>query len=223
MAKNPKTNVVVFLDIDGVVADITKRLHFIQDDPEHKDFEKFYGAYMADDKPIYGNIDFLYWAIKALAFGEKENVALHVVALTGRPKRTATLTKLWMKENCFELQSFIDEWVFRPDRDWTPSSNFKARKVEEIMHKMHNLWDAGGGEWIDVIFDDDPTNVASMSGKISRNHPDDHVLALTVGTSQFVKLMSLKPAFACKCPNGCENCTSCEEESSCQSSPQYPK
>lgn len=207
-----KTNVIMFIDIDGVLAENKDRLKYIEG--EDKNYDKFYGACMADDKKIQQNGDMFYALARLMSFELKEKVAFKLIALTGRPERTATLTKMWVQTNFPELYTFIDEWVFRPDHDRTPSSNFKARMFEEQMDEIHSLWDAGGGDWYVWVFDDDPTNIASMTGKSHRNNPNDMFTGLTVGTELFTKLMR-PPAFACNISDFVQS-TSDEGESSCQ-------
>lgn len=215
----PKQNMVVFLDIDGVIAEITNRLKYVEG--EEKEYDKFYGACMADDEPMYHNIDLFYALLKTIKYDMKNYIACHVVALTGRPKRTETLTKMWMEKNCPELSSFIDEWTFRADKDWQKACTLKAQKAENIVRKMSNLWGYDGDNWVIVIIDDDPTNVAAINSRINRAF-GYYTIPLTVGVRQFIKLMQ-PPAFACKCSNGCENCTSCEEGCEHRSSHQCQK
>jgi hypothetical protein len=74
------------LDIDGVLADVRHRLHFLDSRP--KDWDGFFGA-APDDPPLADGL--------ALAH---ELAADHdLVYLTGRPERCRADTEAWFAEN----------------------------------------------------------------------------------------------------------------------------
>jgi hypothetical protein len=78
----------IIVDIDGTIADISHRLHFLEKKTDkHKDWDGFYRA-CVDDKPIYDILDLV------------ETVRLsgpyHVLFVTGRSDRVRTETERWL-------------------------------------------------------------------------------------------------------------------------------
>lgn len=82
---------VVFIDIDGVMADCSHRLPYL----EKEDYDKFYGIAMASDSV---HVD---WPITEMML--RGIVASHdeiiVKFLTGRPKSTEQICKLWIRDH----------------------------------------------------------------------------------------------------------------------------
>lgn len=219
--QSTKQNMIIYLDIDGVLAEISHRLVHVEG-PE-KNYDAFYGSSMADDEPIWPNIDLVYSLIKSMKVDMSKYIDCHVVALTGRPKRTATLTKMWMEKNCPEITSFIEEWSFRGDGDYRKSPRVKEEHAVNILRKIANK--VGYDNWVAVIIDDDPTNVLAIEKFLHRDFGDCEAIPITLGTKQFVKLM-VPPAFGCKtcpCSSGSSHCTSSEEGCENQSSLQSQK
>ncbi len=77
---------VYVFDIDGTLADITHRLHFIQD--EKKDWDSFFAACI-DDAPIGHMLD-LAWYIG------KDH---YVIYVSGRSDAVRDLTRQWLEAN----------------------------------------------------------------------------------------------------------------------------
>jgi len=101
-AVDPRPLAVV--DIDGVVADVRHRLHFIEGKP--RQWDRFFAA--ADqDPPLPQGVALV-----------KELAADHdVVWLTGRPERTRRATRTWLAAQGLPTESLI----MRPNRDFRPA------------------------------------------------------------------------------------------------------
>ena len=84
---------IYIIDIDGTIADLTHRLHYIGFDgtwvstaDSKADWDSFYAA-APDDKPIFEVIT----VVRALVFAGQE-----VVYITGRPEETRSATQAWL-------------------------------------------------------------------------------------------------------------------------------
>ncbi len=78
---------IAIVDIDGTVADINHRLHFIEKYP--RDYDGFYDA-CVDDTPITAVIDL----VRALKMDN-----YYIIFVTGRPDTHRRETGLWLTEN----------------------------------------------------------------------------------------------------------------------------
>lgn len=127
------------MDIDGVLADCSHRLHYLKE----KDYEKFYSEEeMLKDKVKRTGVDFLYEMIK-------DN---KIILLTGRPYRTEDATRIWLGRILPEFSRL--EMVMRKNHDFRPSDVVKAELMKE-------LTDGSEGETI-LFVDDDPKNVKAV-------------------------------------------------------------
>jgi phosphoglycolate phosphatase-like HAD superfamily hydrolase len=101
----------ILFDIDGVLADCTHRLHFIQNGK--KDWDAFFDA-CVDDAPIEANIRFL-WAMQEY---------FRVIFITGRPERIRKATMDWFNKHgiLFRANDFI---IMRRDGDYRPDFEVK--------------------------------------------------------------------------------------------------
>jgi len=77
---------VYVFDIDGTLADIAHRLHFIQGD--HKDLDAFFAACI-DDAPIGHMLDLAWYIGKGH----------HVIYVSGRSDAVRDLTRQWLEAN----------------------------------------------------------------------------------------------------------------------------
>jgi hypothetical protein len=123
-------------DIDGVVADVRHRLHFIEKRP--KDWDAFFAA-AAKDVPLPEGVDLAREAM------ERYDLAW----LTGRPERLRTVTSGWL--SALELPA--KPLVMRRNRDFRPA---RLAKVEEL----RNLAE---GRTVAMVVDDDPAVVAALA------------------------------------------------------------
>ena len=124
--KQKKTDVIAF-DIDGTLADISHRLHFIEG--SKKDWDSFY-ANMADDKPIQGMVDICnaLWA------------AGHpIVFITGRPEKYRELTVDWLSKQFMPLFKYLVDinvaLHMRKDGDRRPDVEVKKEIYEDLKAK----------------------------------------------------------------------------------------
>lgn len=130
---------IVAVDIDGVLADCSHRLHYLKE----KNYDKFYSTEeMLNDKPIRSGLDLLY-----------ELQHCKIILITGRPYRTEEATRFWLKRE-FD-PNFEPEMYMRKDRDYRPSDIVKA----EIFQKLG----LGEMEGSTILFiDDDPKNINTI-------------------------------------------------------------
>lgn len=84
-------------DIDGVLADCSHRLHFIQQYP--KDWDGFYSA-SANDVPIKANVGLLHRLHK--------DYQVAIIFVTGRTEKYRTLTSDWLRKEVLGTQPVID-------------------------------------------------------------------------------------------------------------------
>lgn len=133
-------------DVDGVVANPGSRLDYLIGE---KEWDKFYGAEMANDKYISLNGELLH----LLA----ESPQSQLLFLTGRPERTQELTRLWLNEH---FGKDIDWWIeHRKDGDHRKSSVVKAEMLERFLIDYESIIDS---DMVIYIFDDDPKNVLAL-------------------------------------------------------------
>lgn len=136
------------MDIDGVMADITHRLHYQRE----KDYEKFYSlAELAKDTALYNGCTLV--EILSRNHG-------NVVFVTGRPERTRTATENWLKY--YEIE--CPDVLMRHDGDYRPSD---IVKVEAIKTYFENLRQDAKSKLPDelqcgLFIDDDPKNVIAV-------------------------------------------------------------
>lgn len=129
---------VVVFDIDGVLADVRHRLHFVSSRP--KNWRAFFAA-AAEDGELRAGTDLL-----------RSLQADHEIRyLTGRPERLRAVTRQWLAQ--YGLPT--DPLAMRPHRDFRPSRVFKRDQLQQWL-------DAGAV--IEVVVDDDPQVIAMVEG-----------------------------------------------------------
>lgn len=153
-----RINLYIF-DIDGVVADITHRLHYMQE----KNYEKFYSdEEIAKDGEIAAGIDLANRLFKS------DNS--FVVFMTGRPYSADKATWKWLNEHKVKHSRM---GLFRDNGDYRPSPTVKVEGVEQAIAEVKDILDSaskegsvGDLELGDVYFiDDDPKNVQAVEEK----------------------------------------------------------
>jgi hypothetical protein len=114
---------IIICDIDGTIADITHRLHYIQNKP--KNWESFYGT-VKDDKPIYPIIDLLRLLNAGVSFSED----VRFVFMSGRKNSTRQDTQDWIREHL----PFLDAWslYMRKDGDYREDFIVKKELLEQL-------------------------------------------------------------------------------------------
>lgn len=111
---------IVVFDLDGTIANINHRLHYIQKEP--KDWESFFSK-ATEDSPNS-------WAealIKALDYD-----GYFIVIVSGRPERTRADTEKWLEQNnipCHQL------FLVRKDGDHAPDDLLKQKWLDAFEQK----------------------------------------------------------------------------------------
>ena len=130
---------VYIVDIDGTIANINHRLHFIQQDP--KLWDEFFDA-CTDDAPIDDVIDVVS-TLTTLIFGRGY---VRILYLTGRPERVRLKTQLWMSIHNLPR----GEIIMRKDGDHRPDTITKKELMDDISRRG---WRIAG------VFEDRPAVV----------------------------------------------------------------
>ena len=125
-----RTDVAVF-DIDGVLADVSHRRHFIQG---RRDWTAFFAA-ASDDTPLATGVGL------ARAAAER---GLDLVYLSGRPEHLRAVTTGWLRDHDVPE----GELLLRPERDRSPARAVKVRLLRRLT-TAHRV----------VFFVDDDTDV----------------------------------------------------------------
>lgn len=137
---------VIFMDIDGVLADCSHRLRFL----ENKNYEAFYSPEgMMIDQPIRIGLDLL-----EMFLGNWE---VEVYLLTGRPYRTEEVTKKWLKQYLPEFD--CPPILMRKDHDYRDSGVVKAEIIKRSLNDKNSV--CYGADEV-LFIDDDPENVKAV-------------------------------------------------------------
>ena len=136
----------IVFDIDGVLADCSHRLKYIQG--ENKDYDKFYSdEEIMKDKIIEAGrkiVDMLYNLYTMEDFYRPTEFYGKIILLTGRSEICEETTRIWVSKNIFEDLSLYSI-IMRPKNDWRPAHQVKEDLVEKHI----------GFENILFAFDDD--------------------------------------------------------------------
>lgn len=126
---------LVVVDIDGVVADVTHRLHLLDQRPRRWD-EFFAGA--AHDPPLPEGVALV-----------RELPADHALCwLTGRPERNRDITEQWLAEQGLPAGPLL----MRADRDRRPAREAKRDHLRSLL-RTHR---------IALVVDDDPAVIEML-------------------------------------------------------------
>lgn len=148
---------ILFCDIDGVLADNTHRLGQMK----KKNYKRFYSAKaVSKDTLIEAGVEM----VRVIGRG----MCNRVVLVTGRNECCREATLEWLTKN----DVWYDQIVFRPKNDWRPSPTFKKEKVAQYMQFVPVGTKA-------IFIDDDPENVKAVCSL-----PYD-ITGITFGTSRF--------------------------------------
>lgn len=155
---------IVFIDIDGVIADCEHRLHYLED----KDYEKFYSEEeILKDQPIRAGIELF----ELLA--DSWQVELYV--LTGRPYRTEKATRKWLNEHLPDWKDI--PMLMRKDHDYRPSDVVKAEIIKKSLREEGSIIKDSDQEIL--LIDDDPKNVKGVEQACKK------VKGIVFGSSRF--------------------------------------
>ena len=140
---------LVFFDIDGVLADCSHRLHYAKE----KNYDMFYSpTVMAGDRPIKDGFELLnmFWKSDATVW-----------FFTGRPERTRNITEEWLKMYLPEVMwyRFIKTIVMRKDGDYRPSPIVKREMFDRMNIDLGKI--TATDEPVFFV-DDDPENVKRL-------------------------------------------------------------
>ena len=114
---------IVICDIDGTIADNSRRLQFYgnRNTGWITDWDAFYAdEQLATDTPI---------ALGILGLNRLRKMAT-VVLMTGRPEKTRKATEAWLKANGLDGLAMY----MRADGDHRPATVFKKETLEKILH-----------------------------------------------------------------------------------------
>lgn len=129
----------IIFDIDGVLADCSHRIHYIQGD--NKDYEKFYSdEEVLKDTPIPNLNTILFEIQGARDMGSDTDIKF----ITARNIKCIIVTTKWLERN-FGIEVRKEDILMRPANDYRP-----AHEVKEDLIKKHI-----GFENILFAFDDD--------------------------------------------------------------------
>lgn len=122
---------IVFIDIDGTIADASARLPFVMG-PGKKDWDSFHRPELvAADPPIEAAREALRGIFSADIYTP--------IIMTGRPARLRSVTEEWLVKHfqidttptvgCFDATPLL----MRPDRDYSSSVAYKKRQLSETL------------------------------------------------------------------------------------------
>lgn len=123
---------IIIFDLDGTLALIDHRRHFVECEREKQDWDAFYEA-CDKDAPNMPVIDILNWLPDRGTFGMK------IIILSGRSDKVREKTETWLRWNRVRY----DGLRMRPEGDFTSDDVLKKRWAEEI-----------GVARIKMVFDD---------------------------------------------------------------------
>jgi phosphoglycolate phosphatase-like HAD superfamily hydrolase len=113
-------NTYIF-DLDGTLADIKHRRHFVENGK--KDWDAFFKA-CVDDKPNYPIIKIC----RGLRFA-----GFKVLIVSGRNESVRRQTEQWLQKYLIKYEGLI----MRPEKDYTPDCELKLRWLNERLPKKH--------------------------------------------------------------------------------------
>jgi phosphoglycolate phosphatase-like HAD superfamily hydrolase len=127
---------VAVFDIDGVLADVTHRLHYLQSYPQR--WDRFFTA--ADRDPLLA---------EGAARLRAALVGHDVIYLTGRPERSRQLTKRWLRRHGLPTGPLL----MRADDDYRPARWMKREALRGLAEARSVV----------SVLDDDPAVVEYLA------------------------------------------------------------
>lgn len=147
--KKPKIDLFL-VDIDGVVADISHRLHYMKE----KNYDAFYSKEeLAKDREIPAGVKLVNRLFKS--------DSSFVVFMTGRPESTDEATWKWLNNH---KVNHAQIGFFRADGDYRPSPIVKVEGVKQAIEEIKDILDLTDSLELDKVYfiDDDPKNVQAV-------------------------------------------------------------
>jgi len=122
----------IIIDIDGTIANLSHRLHYIRKKP--KDYDSFYAA-MGGDTPIQDTL----WLIDLLITAHYEQEDFVFFICTGRSEDYRDLTKEWLQKHAMRLDNVAHEMLMRPSKDFRKDSIIKDEMRQKIEGQGFNI------------------------------------------------------------------------------------
>jgi hypothetical protein len=126
---------VAAVDIDGVVADVRHRLHYLERTP--KDWDGFFAAAVNDALHPEG-----------LQVVRRLEIDHDIVFLTGRPRHLERDTMRWLEQHGIGGHRLL----MRPERDRRPAAVMKVETLQRLF----------GTDGVALVVDDDPHVLRAM-------------------------------------------------------------
>jgi phosphoglycolate phosphatase-like HAD superfamily hydrolase len=137
---------LVVFDIDGVLADVRHRLHYLATRP--KNWDAFFAAAKKDHVLEVG-----------AEFAKRAAATHEIVYLTGRPERLRAATQSWLDEQ----QLPPGRLLMRPEGDRRPSAVVKLHELRRLRREST----------VEMLVDDDPLVVdAARAAGFTVQHAD---------------------------------------------------
>ena len=112
----------VIFDIDGTLADLSHRIHYVTNG--NKDWDNFFSK-VSKDAPKQNIIDLT----KALDDHYK------IILVSGRPEKTRADTQVWL----FQHNVVYEQLYMRPDGDYRPDDIIKSQILDGILADGHEI------------------------------------------------------------------------------------
>jgi predicted kinase len=123
----PKT---IIFDLDGTLADLDHRLHFIKNG--NKDWPSFYKA-IPQDEPIQPVIDM----VRHFLFDHRNTY--RIVFCSGRDVTYRAETVAWLKKHIYPFEVWYD-LLMRPANDTRPDDVVKQEMLDTLRREGHDIW-----------------------------------------------------------------------------------
>jgi hypothetical protein len=137
---------ILVIDIDGTLADLTHR-EFLVADKEHADWDTFFSDELIyKDSVITGAVE---------GYRILYDLADKVYIVSGRPERSLDRTEEWLVENDFDIAKLLGGIILRPDDLVVSSREFKQAVMDSIIIPENDLDEK-------YIFIDDEENNLEM-------------------------------------------------------------
>ena len=134
----------IFMDIDGVLANIDHRLRY----QKEKDYDRFYSPEeLSKDTAIPMGIRMLedFWELE------------RIIYVTGRPERTRDATKRFLAKEAID-SPIAENLLMRKDGDHRPSDVIKIELIGQALREGEEA----------IFIDDDPKNVIAVEKAFPR-------------------------------------------------------
>lgn len=135
---------VILCDLDGTLADVDHRLHFVKN-VEKKDWDGFFNA-IPKDKLRKEVADMVL---------KHEEAGRKIFIITARPERFRDLTETWLEKK-FKGYRFWEAIIMRPDGDSRPDTEIKSKMLETYFPDI---------SWIKEVIDDRPSVIRMWKEK----------------------------------------------------------